>query len=151
MGLLFPHSRKGFILALGLKIEKEKLLEGIGSIKRERAHEERRASQSVKRENKDGKLAYIKEVTLPSEAATSTQGDQNTVPGGADLSEGKDINKVEKCSYCIIESIRNRRRRDIKNLSLSRNQSPGLNDRFKNRRAVGCSGRCHGTDPEYGL
>lgn len=43
----------------------------------------------VKREYKEGKLAYIKEVTLPSESATSTQGDQNTVPGGANSSGNK--------------------------------------------------------------
>lgn len=39
---------------------------------------------------REGKLAYIKEVTLPSESGTSEQGDQHTLPAGAVSSESKD-------------------------------------------------------------
>lgn len=39
---------------------------------------------------KSGTLAYIKDVTLPSESSTSAQGDQYTKPAGVDSSEGKD-------------------------------------------------------------
>ncbi len=44
----------------------------------------------VKRDLKEGTLAYIKEVTLPSESSTSTQGDQYTIPAGDHSSAGKD-------------------------------------------------------------
>lgn len=46
----------------------------------------------VKRELREGKLAYINKVTLPSDASVSAQGDQFTKNAG-DLSIGKDSNK----------------------------------------------------------
>lgn len=51
--------------------------------------------ERIKRLLEDGKLAYIKEATLPFESGTSTQGDQHTNPAG-DSSVNKDINNLEE-------------------------------------------------------
>ena len=48
----------------------------------------------LERELREGKLAYIKEVTLPSESGTSAQGDQNTNLAGG-FSASKDTNSSE--------------------------------------------------------
>ena len=50
------------------------------------------SEKRVKRDIKEGKLAYIKKVTLPSESGTSAQGDQSTIPAGDYSSVNKDNN-----------------------------------------------------------
>ena len=51
--------------------------------------------KNVLRDMREGTLAYIREVTLPSESGTSTQGDQSTSPAGDISSEGKDTNNID--------------------------------------------------------
>lgn len=50
----------------------------------------------IKRLLREGMLTYISEATLPSEPTHSTQGDQQTIPSGATLSDSKDTTSEPK-------------------------------------------------------
>lgn len=58
----------------------------------------------IKRLLREGMLTYISEATLPSEPTHSTQGDQQTIPSGATLSDSKDTTSEPK-SQEVAEKI----------------------------------------------
>lgn len=57
---------------------------------------------------KDGRLAYIKEATLPLESGSSIQGSQPTALTGAGLSENKDIQSIEKSKEALLSNSSDR-------------------------------------------